>query len=143
SCELQNWKDERTFLHLLQQRAETEHDIGLLLAHFSADPDATGYLARALLRRVVDPSLVAAVQNALYSELVDWEAVDRELALATSVEAKLEVLHMELARAPGDPAGERRLLDLLVAAGRLPEAVARGRKLREQGYMTPDLAQAL
>jgi Ca-activated chloride channel homolog len=143
SCEVPGWKDERTFLQLLQVRATTEYDIALLLAHFSSTPDAAAYLSRALLRRIVDPALVAAVQNAMYDDWVDWADIDRQLALTFDVEDKIELLQAALARAPGDPAGESRLLDVLVRAGRVPEAIARGRRLRDQGTMTPEVAQSL
>lgn len=143
SCEVPGWKDERTFLQLLQARAANEYDIGLLLGHFSSTPDASAYLSRALLRRLVDPSLVAAVQNAIYEDRVDWSSVDRQLSLEVGVEGKIEILQAALARAPGDPAGEGRLLDVLVRAGRVPEAIVRGRRLRDQGLMTPEVAQAL
>jgi Ca-activated chloride channel family protein len=143
SCEVKGWKDQRTFLHLLQALAVTEADIGLLLAHFRDEPDAARYLARALMRRVVDPQLVAAVESGLFGDSVDWNDVDRRVRLEVEVDAKIEAVRDALARAPGDPQGELRLLELFVADKRLDEAVARGRTLREQAMMTPTLAQAL
>ncbi len=143
SCEVRGWKDQRTFLKLLQSKAETETDISMLLNHFHAEPDATRYIARALLRRLVDPSMIAAVDNAMFGALVDWSDVDRRVVLALALDDKLDVVRDALARAPGDPEGELRLLELLVAGDRLQEAVTRGRRLREQGLMTPALAQSL
>jgi tetratricopeptide (TPR) repeat protein len=143
SCEIKGWKDQRTFLQLLQQRAQTEHDILMLLAHFRGEPDAQQYLARALLRRLLDAGLVAAVQNALFGELVDWYDVDRRVALELDPDDQIKIVRDALARAPGDPQGERRLIAMLVKQGKIEDAVARGRRLREQGLMTPGLAQQL
>lgn len=143
SCEIGGWRDQRTFLELLQARAGTEADIGLLLAHFGGEPDAARFLARALLRRLVDPALVAAVNNALFGATVDWSAIDARVVLAESVDDKLALVRSALLRVPGDPQGEQRLIELYVAAGRVAEAVGHGTRLREQGLMTPALAQAL
>ena len=143
SCEIRGWKDQRTFLRLLQADAASEADIELLLSHFHDESDAARYVARALLRRLVDPLLIASVDRAMFGGLVDWRDVDRRVVLEVELDDKLDVVRGALAQAPGDPAGELRLLELLVAGGRLEEAVARGRRLREQGLMTPALAQSL
>ncbi|MGH1341656.1 MAG: VIT domain-containing protein [Nannocystales bacterium] len=143
SCEIRGWKDQRTFLRLLQASAASEADIELLLSHFHDESDAARYVARALLRRLVDPALIASVDSAMFGSLVDWADVDRRVILEVTLDDKLGVVRAALARAPGDPAGELRLLELLVAGGRLEQAVGRGRRLREQGLMTPGLAQSL
>jgi len=143
SCEIRGWRDQRTFLRLLQAQASSETDIDLLLSHFHDESDAARYVARALLRRLVDPALIAAVDHAMFGSLVDWDDVDRRVILEVSLDDKLAVVRQALVAAPGDPAGELRLLELLVAGGRLEEAVGRGRRLREQGLMTPALAQSL
>ncbi len=143
SCEIRGWKDQRTFLRLLQAGAASEADIELLLSHFHDESDAARYVARALLRRLVDPALIASVDGAMFGTVVDWADVDRRVILEVELDDKLDVVRAALARAPGDPAGELRLLELLVAGGRLEEAVGRGRRLREQGLMTPGLAQSL
>lgn len=146
SCEITGWKDQRVFLQLLHERAGTEQDISLLLAHFAGEPDARSYLARGLLRRLVDPSLIGAVERAMFGSGVDWDDVDRQLNLLTGPEApakKLQLVQAALQRGPGDPQGERRLIQLLSEQGKLEEALARGRALREQGLMTPLLAQQI
>ncbi|MCX4245882.1 VIT domain-containing protein [Paraliomyxa miuraensis] len=142
-CEVGSWRDQRAFLELLQARARTEADVALVLAHFGDEPDAARYLARALLRRLVDPSMVAAVHNALFGALVDWDEVDARVVLAESVDDKLGIVRDALLRSPGDPQGELRLIELLVVADRVSEAVTHGTRLREQGMMTPELAQSL
>ncbi len=146
SCEITGWKDQRVFLQLLHERAGTEQDIALLLAHFYGEPDARNYLARGLLRRLVDPSLIGAVERSMFGSGVDWSDVDRQLNLVTGDDApakKLAIVQAALQRGPGDPQGERRLIQLLTEQGKLEEALARGRSLREQGLMTPVLAQQI
>lgn len=146
SCEITGWKDQRVFLQLLHARANTEQDISLLLAHFIREPDARAYLARGLLRRLVDQSLIGAVERSMFGSGVDWDDLDRQLNLVTEPDAptkRLQLVQAALQRSPGDPQGERRLIQLLSEQGKLDEALARGRSLREQGLMTPVLAQQL
>jgi tetratricopeptide (TPR) repeat protein len=143
SCEVTNWKHQRVYLDLLQRRAESEQDIQVLLGHFHDEPDARSYLAKALLRRVVDPRLVAAIEGALYGGRVDWWDVDRRVALELDEATRIEIVAAALARNPGDPMGERRMIDLLARQGKIDEALARGHRLRDQGSMTPHLAQQL
>ncbi len=146
SCEITGWRDQRVFLQLLHARANSEADITLLLAHFAGDPDARAYLARGLLRRLVDQSLIGAVERAMFGAGVDWTDVDRQLALLVGPEAptrRLQLVQAALQRSPGDPQGEARLIRLLSEQGKLDEALARERALREQGLMTPTLAQQI
>ncbi|MBZ5711335.1 VIT domain-containing protein [Nannocystis pusilla] len=146
SCEIAGWKDQRVFLQLLHERAATEADIGLLLGHFAGEPDARNYLARGLLRRLVDQGLIGAVERAMFGAGVDWNDLDRQLQLVVGDDAatrKLQLVQAALQRSPGDPQGERRLIQLLSEQGKLEEALARGRALREQGLMTPVLAQQI
>ncbi|HWB74746.1 MAG TPA: VIT domain-containing protein [Nannocystaceae bacterium] len=143
TCELPGWKDQRTMLQLLQARVQSESDVGVLLGHFAAQADARDWLARALLRRLVDPAMVAAVGRATLGLSVDWAVIDRKVRLATSFDDQLALVRGALAKVPGDPEGERRLMRMLAAHGQRDEAIARGRKIREQGLFTPALAQAL
>lgn len=143
SCEMPGWKDQRTMLQLVQARANSEADIAMLLGHFADDSDARSYLARALLRRLVDPALVGAVGAAMFGEVIDWPALDRKLRLQTDAAEQLRLLRVAMTRAPGDPEGERRMIRMLAARGQRAEAIARGRKVREQGWFTPALAQSL
>lgn len=146
SCEITGWKDQRVFLQLLHERVQSEAEIAVLLGHFHGENDARGYLARGLLRRLVDPSMIAAVENAMFSGGVDWNDIDRQLLLVIEPDAdaqKLAIVQQALLRSPGDPQGERRMIRLLTEQGQLEEALARGRRLREQGLMTPALAQQI
>jgi Ca-activated chloride channel family protein len=146
SCEITGWKDQRVFLQLLHERVRTEQEIAVLLGHFTGETDARDYLARGLMRRLVEPSLVAAVESAMFRTGVDWHDVDRQLFLVSEPEAdnkKLAIVQQALLRSPGDPQGERRMIRLLTEQGKLEEAIARGRRLREQGLMTPVLAQQI
>lgn len=146
SCEIAGWKDQRVFLQLLHERVNTEAEIAVLLGHFAGENDARAYLARGLMRRLVDPALVAAVESAMFLGGVDWNDVDRQLLLVIEPDAdakRLAIVQQALLRSPGDPQGERRMIRLLTEQGKLEEAIARGRRLREQGLMTPVLAQQI
>ncbi|MGB1275606.1 MAG: tetratricopeptide repeat protein, partial [Nannocystaceae bacterium] len=149
SCEIKGWKDQRVFLQLLIERASNEQGISLLLAHFAGETEARNYLARGLLRRLVDPGLIAAVEEAMFGGGIDWQDIDRQLLLITDEDPaevarqQLALIQAGLSRSPGDPQGERRMLKYLVAHDQLARALARGRRLREQGLMTPLLAQQL
>jgi Ca-activated chloride channel homolog len=139
ACELRRWRDQQAFLDLLQERAQTEAEIRLLLGHFYADLDARLFLTQALLRRLVDPQLIAAVNYAMYGGVESWWEVDRRLDVTDDPDERLRLLDAALANAPGDPDGERRMLAELVAQGRRDDAIARGLRLRSQGQMTPEL----
>ena len=146
SCEIAGWKDQRVFLQLLHERVSTEGEIAVLLGHFSGENDARSYLARGLMRRLVDPALLAAVETAMFGGGVDWRDVDRQMLLViepAAAEKRLLIVQQALLRSPGDPQGERRMIRLLTEQGKLEEAIARGRRLREQGLMTPVLAQQI
>lgn len=146
SCEIAGWKDQRVFLQLLHERVDTEGEIAVLLGHFAGENDARSYLARGLMRRLVDPALLAAVETAMFGGGVDWRDVDRQLLLVIepgAADKRLAIVQQALLRSPGDPQGERRMIRLLTEQGKLEEAIARGRRLREQGLMTPILAQQI
>jgi Ca-activated chloride channel family protein len=146
SCEISGWKDQRVFLQLLHERAQTEGEIAALLGHFYGENDARSFLARGLMRRLVDPALLAAVETAMFGGGVDWRDVDRQMLLVFGEGAearRLSIVQEALLRSPGDPQGERRMIRLLTEQGKLEEALARGRRLREQGLMTPILAQQI
>ena len=148
SCELESWRQQRVFLELLQTRVETEEAIELLLVHFAGDGEAQGYLARALLRRLVDPQLIEAVELALSGGVVDWQAIRSEIERATSAEAALVRVEAALAKHSAAAASERLSLDLLRIdlldeLGRRDDAIGAARKLRERGLITPQVAQRL
>jgi Ca-activated chloride channel family protein len=148
SCELENWPQQRVFLQLLQAEAATEAEIELLLAHFGFEREAQSFLARALLRRLVDPALIGAVERSMYGGTLDWQAIDEEAARATSAIAALDIVELALAKHV-DASEDERLplellrIDLLFELARIDEAIAAGRKLRERGLITPMLAQRL
>jgi Ca-activated chloride channel family protein len=148
SCELENWRQQRVFLQLLQAEVATEAEIELLLAHFEPEVEAQAFLARALLRRLVDPALVGAVERSMYGGALDWRSVDEAAARASSALAALEIVEEALAK-HADASEDERLplellrIDLLFELDRIDAAIAAGRKLRERGLITPLLAQRL
>ncbi|MDI1478660.1 VIT domain-containing protein [Polyangium sp. y55x31] len=143
ACEIPDWRAEQALLDLLQQKARTEDAVTMLLAHFESAPDTRAYVAQAILRRSVDPRIAASVRRALFGDKIAWEQVDAELAAIDGVDAKLAKLRERMLVAPGDPQGDLRVVRLLAEAGKKDDALAQGRRLRDRGFMSPDLALAL
>ncbi len=143
ACELPDWRAERTFLDLMQQRIESEGGARVALEHFRARPEVQKYVAKLILRRTVDERVVAAVEAALFGSAVDWREVDRELTSIEDPTERIATLREAMARAPDDPNGGMRLVRLLVEVGQKDQALALGRRLRDQGFMTPLLARQL
>ena len=143
ACELPDWRAERALLDLLQHRVQGEAEATAMLQHFAARPEVQKHLGKLILRRAVDDRLVAAVERILFGGLVDWTQVDRDLSEIESRDERILKLREILARVPNDPNGGMRLVRLLVDAGSKDEALALGRRLRDQGFMTPRLAQQL
>nr|WP_255216513.1 VIT and VWA domain-containing protein [Pseudenhygromyxa sp. WMMC2535] len=139
TCEIQRWREQKAFLELLAARARTEEEIRQLLGHFSADEDALTFLSQALLRRLVDPGLIAAVVYAEFGSTVDWYALDGQLLTTDDPKRRIQLIDQALLAAPGDPDGERRMIAELVAQGRRDEAISRGLSLRDQGLLTSEL----
>jgi Ca-activated chloride channel family protein len=143
SCELPDWRDQEALLDLVQARIDNEEAAVAVLAHFAGETEAQRYVARAVLRRTVDPRLSAAVSRALFGDRIDWARVDRELLDVAKPEERIVHLKAAMLVAEGDPAGDARLVKLLVQTGRTPEAIAHGRRLRDRGLLTPLLAEEL
>ena len=143
ACELMGWRAERTFLSLMQQRITTEGGARLVLSAFASRPDVQRFIARLILRRAVDERLVAAVEATLFGAAIDWPTVDRELTELEDLEDRIARLRTIMARAPDDPNGIIRLVELLATAGKSEEALALGRRLRDRGLMTVRIARQL
>jgi Ca-activated chloride channel homolog len=142
-CELPDWRDQQALLDLVEARIDNENAAQIVLAHFAGELEAQRYLARAVLRRTVDPRLAAAVSRGLFGDRVDWAKVDRELLDIAKPDERLLHLKAAMLASPGDPAGDARLVKLLVATGQTQEAIAHGRRLRDRGLLTPVLAEEL
>ncbi|MBK7581575.1 MAG: hypothetical protein IPI67_15360 [Myxococcales bacterium] len=143
SCELSDWRAERTFLDLMQRRVDGEASATVVLSHFSGRPEVQKFLAKLLLRRAVDARLVAAVERALFGTAVDWVKLDLDLSELEDVEKRISKVREAIAKAPEDPNGGVRLVKLLVEADKKDEAVALGRRLRDQGFLTPNIAREI
>ena len=143
ACELPDWRAERTFLKLLQERVGSEGDAVQVLRYFAWRPDVQKYIGKLILRRVVDDRIVAAVERALFGGRVDWNGVDLELQAIEDLDARIAKLRELMAKAPDDPNGDIRLVKLYVKAGKAPEALAHGRRLRDQGFLTLRIARQL
>ena len=143
SCELPDWRDQSALLDLIQERIDNEEGARIVLGHFAGELEAQRFLARAVLRRTVDVRLAAAVSVALFGDKIDWAKLDGELADIAKPEDRLTHLKAAMLVAPGDPAGDVRLVKLLVDAGQREEAIAHGRRMRDRGLLTPTLAEEL
>jgi tetratricopeptide (TPR) repeat protein len=143
ACELDDWQAERVFLDLLQQRVDSEGGAELVLGRFADRGDVQRYLARLILRRAVDARLVAAVERVLFGGAVSWLEADLKLQAITSPQERLKKLRELLARAPNDPNGSIRLVRALLDAGEKEEALSLGRRQRDEGFLTPEIAREL
>ncbi|HYQ18863.1 MAG TPA: hypothetical protein VEQ58_23970, partial [Polyangiaceae bacterium] len=143
ACELDDWQAERIFLDLLQQRIDSEGGADLVLSHFTERPDVQKHIAKLLLRRVVNPRLVAAVERVLFGGSVNWLELDLKLQAIADPQERLLKLRESLARAPADPNGSIRLVRALLDAGKKDEALALGRRQRDDGILTPQIAREL
>lgn len=143
SCELKDWRSERAFLELMQAKIDTPEGAVAVLSLFSTRPDVQKFVAKLILRRSVNPMLSAAVENQLFGGRVSWTDVDRQLSEIVDVEKRILKLKEFMVRAPEDPNGDIRLVKLLSQAGRKDEALAHGRRLRDRGFMTPQIARKL
>ncbi len=143
TCEIPDWRAEQALLDLIQQKARTEEAVLALLGHLAPKPDTQRYVAQAILRRTVDSRIAAAVRRTLFGNKIQWDTVDAELATLTDVEQKLALVRQRMLEAPGDPEGEYRIVRLLGEAGKRDDALAHGRRLRDRGLMSPELALSL
>ena len=143
SCELPDWRDQAALLDLIQARVDTEEGADVVLSFLWTEPEARSFVARAILRRTVDPRLSSAVSRALFGGRIDWIKLDRELLDTAKPEDRLKKLREAMLGAPGDPSGDVRLVKLLAQTGNRAEARSHGRRLRDRGMNTPLLSLQL
>jgi Ca-activated chloride channel family protein len=143
ACELSTQREQRTFLSMLAARADSAGAAQRLFAHFAHDAQAEHLLARLVLRRALDPYVVAAARRALLGALIDWRAVDLQLASMPSDEARIGRLREIALTAGGDAECELRLMKYLLRTNRRPEALALAARLRERGLLSPYLLRDL
>jgi len=143
ACELPDWFAESVFLQLIQPRILDEGAARYVLSSFRHEPETQRYLARLILRQIVDPRVIAVVEGVLFGDQVNWATVDGELAQIADPAQRLARLRQVVARVPDDPNGLIRMVRLLVRARQLDEALLQGRRLRDAGLTTPFLAREL
>jgi len=143
ACEVADWRAERTFLELMQRKVDSQAAAGVVLARFSSRPDVQKFLAKLILRRSVDQGVVNAIERSLFGNSVDWAKVDLELSEIEDIDKRIDKLREHIAKAPDDPNGGMRLIKLMIAAGKKDEAVSLGRRLRDQGFLTPNIARGI
>jgi Ca-activated chloride channel family protein len=143
ACELDDWQAERVFLDLLQQRIDSEGGADLVLSRFADRGDVQKYIAKLILRRAVDRRLVAAIERVLFGASVNWLEADLKLQSIAKPEERLLQLRELMARSPSDPNGSIRLVRALLDAGQKEEALSLGRRQRDDGILTPQIAREL
>jgi Ca-activated chloride channel homolog len=143
ACELADWRAERTFLELMQKKVDSQASATLVLSRFGARPDVQKFLAKLILRRSVDQGIVNAIERSLFGSGVDWAKIDLELSEIEDLQKRIDRLREVIAKAPDDPNGGMRLIKLLIVAGKKDEAVSLGRRLRDQGFLTPNIARGI
>jgi Ca-activated chloride channel homolog len=143
ACELSDWRAEALFLRLLAAHIDNEAEVSEVFDFLAPRPEARFYLARVLLRRNAGDALAGAIEQRLFGARVAWDKVDLELSAVTNLETRLERLKAYVARAPDDPAGGIRLVQLMARSGKVDEALLFSRKLKAAGLLTPRLVLAL
>ena len=88
----------------------------------------TPHAASILARHSLNPETLRSNRETI---LVDWLKVDRELAETDKPDARLLKVKLAMKQAEGDPAGDIRLVRLLVEMNDRTEAVAHGRRDHE------------
>ncbi|MBN2361307.1 MAG: VWA domain-containing protein [Deltaproteobacteria bacterium] len=142
-CEIPDWRSESAFLSALAAQIKNEAAAALLLDALKSTPQTQRYLAQLVLRRSVDERVGDAVERALFGQQVNWLEIDRRLTETADADKRIELVKAAMAKAPDDPNGVVRLVRLLAEANRLEEAVLVGRRLHDQGLMTPLIARQL
>lgn len=143
TCEIEDFRSQAALLDLIQAKVKTEGAAASLLEHFAGEREAQRYLAHGILRRTVDPRIIATVRRALFGDRARWAEIDNDLAALKGPTERIEKLRQILAGYPDDPEGELRLVRLLAEANQKEEALSLGRRLRDRGFMSPALALEL
>ncbi len=143
TCEISDFRAQAALLYLIQAKVSTEGAAEALLAHFAGQRETQKYIAHALLRRSLDPRMVAVVRRVLFEDKARWAEIDNDLAAVASPEERVARLRQILLSYPDDPEAMVRLVRALADAKQKDEALALGRRLRERGLMSPSLSLAL
>ena len=143
TCEIPDFRAQAALLSLIQARVRTEGGADALLAHFAGQRETQKFVAHAILRRSVDPRMVAVVRRVLFEDKARWAEIDNELAALATPEDRAARLRQLLVSFPDDPEAMVRLVRALADARQKDEALALGRRLRERGLMSPALSLVL
>jgi Mg-chelatase subunit ChlD len=143
TCEVPDFRAQAALLSLVQAKVRTEGAAEALLAHFTGQREIQKFIAQAILRRSVDPRMVAAVRRVLFEDKARWPEIDNELAALATPEDRVARLRQVLLSYPDDPEAMVRLTRALADAKQTDEALALGRRLRERGLMSPSVSLVL
>ena len=130
-------------LYLIQAKVSTEGAAEALLAHFAGQRETQKYIAHALLRRSLDPRMVAVVRRVLFEDRARWAEIDNDSPPSPRPRSGWRASGRSCSRYPDDPEAMVRLVRALADAKQKDEALALGRRLRERGLMSPSLSLAL
>jgi tetratricopeptide (TPR) repeat protein/Mg-chelatase subunit ChlD len=133
ACELPAWRDRKTLLDVLEPYAVMAEQVQGLLAQFSRYPKLQTYLKRKVLRRVMNPDMLAVYGG------VNWDEVRRSLGAIENPDKRVEHVKAGLARDPEDPVGLGLLVEVLFDADRADEAFAAAMRLRRDGQASPSV----
>jgi tetratricopeptide (TPR) repeat protein len=143
TCEVPDFRAQAALLSLIQAKVRTEGAADALLAHFAGQREVQKLIAHAILRRSVDPRMVAVVRRVLFEDKARWAEIDNELAAVASPEDRVAKLRQIVLSFPDDPEAMVRLSRALADAKQTDEALALGRRLRERGLMSPSVSLVL
>jgi Ca-activated chloride channel homolog len=143
TCEIPDWRSEAALLELMQAKVRTAGGAEQLLQHFAGERETQRFVAHGILRRAVDPGTVAAVRRILFGDTSPWTGIDNDLAAIAAPADRVAKLRQLVLDHPDDPQGELRLVRALGDAGQKEEALVLGRRLRDRGFMSPELAMDL
>ncbi len=143
TCEIPDFRAQAALLSLIQAKVRTEGGAEALLAHFAGQRETQKFIAHAILRRSVDPRMVAVVRRVLFEDRAHWAEIDNELAALATPEERVARLRQATIAYPDDPEAMVRLVRALASAKQTDEALALGRRLRERGLMSPSLSLVL
>jgi Flp pilus assembly protein TadD len=133
-CELPRWQHRKTLLELIERRAGRPDDVRGLIASFDGYAKIQNFLRRRITRRSLDPDLVISLYS---SWAVDWYSVRRGLAALKTPKERLKRLREILETHPDDPAGQGLLIETLLEADQVEEALAVATRLRRDELAGP------
>ncbi len=134
SCEVPTWKAKKQLLGLIEVRVNRPSDIQGLLHEFTGYKKYQKYLRRRVLKRTLDAEMAFGLFG---RGNVDWFMIRTGLAALEKPKERVERLKEVLAKHPEEPAGRGLLIEALLDAGEIEEALAVATRLRRDELAGP------